>query len=972
MSAACPTCGVEMNYCPFQGKHPQPTNGDDNCPRCAQPRFVCICTPEELDNLHETPAWETPNHEEIPVNASRTAPVRVFNKTTGQDDRFESWEAYLEATKEQRTARQQQFYALGRFSHLFAGNPNAYALFDGKRYETIQRSDDWPRAWERHLRGEYPSLLSIPILPNGNCYFAALDIDRHEGCSLPPLDHVALAKRVTELNFPLVIWQSKNGKGGYAGIFFKDQQGCDAAIARRVLAHYRNLLQLQGAEEIFPKQTGADDQRAGNGFNLPYFGSVRIAFGRDGEELTIQQFLALAEERRVWGALLAREFPADSTSTKEEEYGPLPVTVIQRLCSEKLAELPLLQEGDRHDGLVRVTYFIAMAFAAKALTESEAELKKKIWEGYVEGWKRSGKYRKPGCRQPEDDTKSAAETWDAGLKKPLQILDPEKEAAEALAYVDTALSSDDPLDVTGKKELIRRAARLTRLDLVARKKQLRQRLEISDKDLDGALAEQHAKERPKPEVPNYQTIAQVLAEFGKQGEEGGRFFVVHNYGDKCVVASLEPDPHPAMQKRIALNIQSFENFQKRFDNIRVLLGHDRMGNPITEGKGSAWLDHSERRQFERIVYAPGETLGPNIKNLWQGFAVEPNQGDCSLFLNFVRDVICGGNNEHFKFLTGWMAYAVQHPSEQGYACPVLRGLEGIGKNFFADSFGFLWRKHYLPLTHAEHVGGRFNHHLWDCSVLFANEAFFAGDYQREAMMKTYITDSTLTIEQKFVNIITVPNLLHVIIASNSPWVVRAAPDARRFFVLDVADSHRNDTAYFGKIKRQLEAGGYEALLHHLLNMELADFNPRLVPRTDALREQMALSLTGVEAAWFECLLSGRIPGRWLDGKKIELRASEFIAWAKNHDRRWQITDKALRDLLGRNAKLLRQPMEFEDKRHANGGKRYRVIPPLDEARAKWNQVRFAWDWPPTIEDKPDGQMTATNEWEPFELGREPV
>ena len=70
-------------------------------------------------------------------------------------------------------------------------------------------------------------------------------------------------------------------------------------------------------------------------------------------------------------------------------------------------------------------------------------------------------------------------------------------------------------------------------------------------------------------------------------------------------------------------------------------------------------------------------------------------------------------------------------------------------------------------------------------ALFADEAFFAGDKQHDGVLKGLITEPTLPIEGKFQNVVEVLNVLHVMIASNSDWIVPASQDERRYCVLDV-------------------------------------------------------------------------------------------------------------------------------------------------------------------------------------------
>ena len=87
-----------------------------------------------------------------------------------------------------------------------------------------------------------------------------------------------------------------------------------------------------------------------------------------------------------------------------------------------------------------------------------------------------------------------------------------------------------------------------------------------------------------------------------------------------------------------------------------------------------------------------------------------------------------------------------------------------------------------------------------------------------------------------------PNFLHVMMACNEEWVVPASLEARRFFVWMVSDAHKDDHAYFGAIWEEMEAGGYAAMLHDLLHIDLTDFNVRRVPVTEGLQEQKKLSL----------------------------------------------------------------------------------------------------------------------------------
>jgi hypothetical protein len=176
----------------------------------------------------------------------------------------------------------------------------------------------------------------------------------------------------------------------------------------------------------------------------------------------------------------------------------------------------------------------------------------------------------------------------------------------------------------------------------------------------------------------------------------------------------------------------------------------------------------------------------------------------------------------------------------------MRGKEGVGKGVMAKQYGALFGPHFRHVVQASHLVGHFNAHLQQCSVLFADEAFFAGDRSHESVLKALVTEETLLIEPKGVDPFPVRNCLHIIMASNSDWVIPAGADARRYFVLNVGDARKQDGAYFAAIAQQMESGGREALLDYLRRRDLSQFNVRLVPQTEALAEQKQHSRRGID------------------------------------------------------------------------------------------------------------------------------
>lgn len=333
-----------------------------------------------------------------------------------------------------------------------------------------------------------------------------------------------------------------------------------------------------------------------------------------------------------------------------------------------------------------------------------------------------------------------------------------------------------------------------------------------------------------------------------------RFAVIGDLGGKCRIIS---EAYDYALKRSRISFSTFEDFKNRFSNQRVQIASDADGKPIWKAAGQWWINNPQRRQYDTIVFAPGREV-PEAYNLWQGFACEAIPGDCEIFLEHVRKNLCKNNLGHYQYMLGWMARCVQQPDCPGEVAIVLRGEQGTGKGAFAKHFGSLFGRHFLQVSDPKHLVGSFNSHLRDCILLLADEAFYAGDKKHESVLKSLVTEATISVEAKGVDVISCPNYTHIILASNSAWVVPAGTNERRFFVLDVSSDKMQDKKYFAAIQEQMNRGGKEALLYFLLTFDISNFEVRDVPKTEALQDQKLLSYSPEESWWFEKLEEGRI------------------------------------------------------------------------------------------------------------------
>ena len=348
------------------------------------------------------------------------------------------------------------------------------------------------------------------------------------------------------------------------------------------------------------------------------------------------------------------------------------------------------------------------------------------------------------------------------------------------------------------------------------------------------------------------------------------FIVIGNYGGKCRVVEQWYDE---TMKRAILTHQSFEDFRNRWCNQYVSVGKKEIP------AGNWWLKQPNRRQADRLIFAPGRNL-PGTYNLWQGFACDSIPGNMhESYLEHVFNNVCSGNAIHYEYMLNWLARCVQYPDRVGETAVVLRGRTGTGKTFFVDVFGSLWGRHFLSVSNAKHLVGSFNAHFRDCVVVFGDEAFFAGDRSHESVLKTLITSHEINIEPKGIDLGSQPNFLHLIMASNADWVVPSGEMERRFFVIDMGDKHQRDGKYFSAIKTDIEHSGRENLLHFLLNRNIEEFDVRDVPITVALNEQKLHSLGVMESWWFNRISEGTLlptDNEWTDSVPIDELNANYI------------------------------------------------------------------------------------------------
>lgn len=475
-------------------------------------------------------------------------------------------------------------------------------------------------------------------------------------------------------------------------------------------------------------------------------------------------------------------------------------------------------------------------------------------------------------------------------------------------------------------------------------------------------------------------------------EELSHAFVIRNYGGKARVGYFD--------NRGELETMSFDEFKRAYFERHIETAHDGKIKkvPLVE----YWLRHPLTRRFDQVDYRLGvdqSDMPPDILNLWRGWPIglspgwddhklgpdgpEPNTNSifdrekmpalyCDRFLEHMRQNMCGGDDAIFKYLLGWIADSILNPGPCETAV-VLTGPQGSGKTMWVECVMEFFGVHAITLDDPEQLVGNFNRHLQNKSLVFADEAFFAGNRKHAAKIKTLITRPDIFIEPKGVDGFVAPKRFRLVFASNDEHVMQAERDDRRNLVLTVdAGQHNQDREYFAAIRKEWKEGGRSAFFRWLTGTywrnEVGNQKFRMWKRpvTSALQLQKDLSLPRPLMAVFNILRDADIPGlhRFNEREGTVFVSTLALMQASQLGQEHQRSvGEALKVLAGANAKSER---EYLGEGIARRQYRGFWLPSLEVCRTRWEKfLGRSVEWPEGISTWTDGGVMGGSDDAPF-------
>lgn len=266
----------------------------------------------------------------------------------------------------------------------------------------------------------------------------------------------------------------------------------------------------------------------------------------------------------------------------------------------------------------------------------------------------------------------------------------------------------------------------------------------------------------------------------------------------------------------------------------------------------AWTkNNDEIRIFERMNIYPNTAMCPPTEyNLWIPFAMERveeftwRQDVLDMFVDFLKLTICGHQPHHtrteqFDYMMDWLAHLVQRPEQKCGKCPILISKQGSGKGTLTRIMKRILgdKKVFQSVKPERDVWGDFNPMMEDAMLVILDECDKKKAGDAENTLKNYITEGTMTINNKYVpphDIIS--NHRFMVHTNASDGGVQMADGDRRFFALRMSDHRKGDLAYWGKWNRLLDDmaddSPWKTIYDHLMARDVGDFMQKTTPKTE--------------------------------------------------------------------------------------------------------------------------------------------
>lgn len=273
---------------------------------------------------------------------------------------------------------------------------------------------------------------------------------------------------------------------------------------------------------------------------------------------------------------------------------------------------------------------------------------------------------------------------------------------------------------------------------------------------------------------------------------------------------------------------------------------------------AAWLKWPLRKEVHKLTYQPGSdrfiTNSPALYNTWQGWGVQPREGDHAPFLQLLEHIFTGAEPEAKEWFLRWCAYPLKYPGSKLFSSVVLHGIRhGTGKSFIGYTLGKIYGENFTEINQADLHSG-FNE--WAESRQFVMGDDISGSNKRQDadLLKKLITQQKIRINAKYVPSYTIPDCINYFFTANHPDSFFLEDDDRRFFIHEVQVGPM-EQSFYKEYELWLDTEGAPAVFDYLMKLDLGDFDPSAPAFRTSAKERMIANVQSDLATWVRGLMA---------------------------------------------------------------------------------------------------------------------
>jgi len=312
---------------------------------------------------------------------------------------------------------------------------------------------------------------------------------------------------------------------------------------------------------------------------------------------------------------------------------------------------------------------------------------------------------------------------------------------------------------------------------------------------------------------------------------------------------------------------------------------------VTNDYANMWLKSPSRRMIlpDQLVFDPSCSCSDDEINLFRGFDLKPKEGSFAPIIELLNHLCAESSDSDqgiydvMDWVLKWLALPLQRPGAKMRSALVFHGPQGTGKNLFFEIIASIYGR-YALVVGQEQLEEKHNEWMSQKLFLIGDEVIARQElYHQKNKLKAFITGETIQVNPKFLPLRTEKNHINVVFLSNEEQPLALEPSDRRYFVV-YTPPHRKDNLY-KEVSECIKNGGIEAFYHHLMHLDLSDFDEYSKPiMTVAKADLIELGMKPAQKFIYDWI-RGFLPLP-LVGCSVEQLYRAFDHWMKINGGKW--------------------------------------------------------------------------------------